>query len=228
MVARVHDLSETEADNWYWKMKSIIFPEFGGLEVSRLGHDRRLDKYRAKRTKDGVKHVTIHRERSYVRAIFNWGVRGRIIAVNPMAGYEMPKKDGERIRPISDDDFQKVLAKAAPHVQRAMLVAFNTGLQPGAVELLSLTWDDFGDHEKVLRITSAKKGGIESREVPLLDSFVEQMKKWRDEDGGSGYIVYWKGRRIKTSIKTAWKTAKKRAGITGRLRQYSIRHRFVT
>lgn len=109
-----------------------------------------------------------------------------------------------------------------------MLVAFNTGLRPGAIELPSLTWDDFDDHEKILRITSVKKGGLESREVPLLVSFAEQMKKWRDEDGGTGYIVLWKGRRIKTSIKTAWKTAKKRAEITGRLRQYSIRHRFAT
>jgi integrase len=225
--ARIHDLSRSDADAWYWKMRAIIFPAIGDTEVARLGHDR-LDEYRRKRTADGVKQVTIHRELSYIRAILNWGVRRRLIGSSPMAGYQMPRKDSQVVRPISDDEFERILQHAAPHVRRAMLVAANTGLRPGAVELLTLTWDAFDERAKVMRIISARKGGLDSREVPLLDSFIELLKKWRDEDGGNGYIVHWHGRRIKTSLKTAWKAAKKRAGVQGRVRPYSIRHRFVT
>ena len=41
------------------------------------------------------------------------------------------------------------------------------------------------------------------------------------------YIISYKGKPVKT-LKTAWKTAKKKAGITKRLRLYDLRHAFAT
>jgi integrase len=228
MTARVHDMSVASADNWYYKMRAIIFPHFGHLSVQAITHSS-LDQYRHMRTMAGAKQVTIHREFSYMRAVLNWAVRRQMIARNPMDGYQMPKKDSQIIRPIGDSDLAKIIAASPPHLRRALLIAQNTGLRPGQVELLSLRWPDFDGENLILRITSARKGGLEYRDVPLLPAFAAELAGWREEDGKpDGYIVHWRGRQIKTTLKTAWRQAKRRAGVTGPCRMYSIRHGFVT
>ena len=63
------------------------------------------------------------------------------------------------------------------------------------------------------------------------DSKLTQAKlaerQWEASDDKSPYIVTWHGLPIK-SIKTAWKTTLKNAGITRRLRPYDLRHQFIT
>jgi integrase len=227
MLARVHDMSEVSAENWYYKMRAVIFPFFGRLSASQIGHET-LDKYRHQRTLAGVKQTTIRREFGYIFAALNWAVRRKLIASTAIAGYEMPKKDAVRVRPIRDDDLERILAVAPPHLYRAILVAAQTGLRPGAVELFSLTWSAFDEVNGNLSITSAKKGGLEARVVPLLPEFCQQLQEWREQDAGIRWIIHYRGRPVKKSLQKGWRAAKKKAGITEPLRLYSIRHRFIT
>lgn len=162
------------------------------------------------------------------RAILNWAVRRKMIAVNPMAGYEMPTRDDEVVLPPSQEEIERIISCSPPHLQRAMLLSYFLGLRPGAVELLSIKYSQVNWSAMTLTVISAKKGGVERREVPIHQSL--PLREWYEADGEKvdAHIITWKGKPVK-SLKKAWNTAKQAAGVSDRkLTPYNLRHAFVT
>ena len=107
--------------------------------------------------------------RILTKAVLNWSVarRPQLIPLNPIRDYKLPKKDDAIIPPPTNAETTAILKHAAPHLKRAITLSYYIGLRPGAVELLSLTWDRINwDTENIL-IISAKKGGPEKRMVPI-------------------------------------------------------------
>ncbi|SHO48974.1 site-specific integrase [Desulfopila aestuarii] len=251
VVAKVGSMSVTDQDNTYYKLENVILPRFGDLPATAINHSK-LDKYVISRLQDTVKvnlgngrrkdtgrpisKSTIHRELSIVRAILNWGVRRRMLLASPMAGYEMPKRDDKKILPPTEEEFSAILKHAAPHCRRLILISYYTGLRPGREEAYGITWDHVDLDTGTITIISAKKGGIPTRVVPIHPDLAEHLHQWKKEDQENlkkdkthlKYVIHWNHRPIKTSMKTAWSAAKKRAGITRPLRPYSLRHKSIS
>jgi len=247
-----HNTSSTKSGRYY-KLKSVILPEFGHLPVDRLTR-RRLDQYVNKRLATQltvwtgpetnrvkkklydangnprmVKATTVHRELSDIMAVMAWAERNRKIAFNPVAGYRKLKRDDASIRPPSQAETQALLKHAPDHLVRAITIAWYTGIRPGAVELLQLKWSDVDWDRGCLFVIGARKGGPAKRVVPLGKDIVATLKKWykADEKDETRNLITYNGKPIK-SIRKAWKSTKKAAGITRRLRPYDLRHAFVT
>lgn len=227
LAARQGIVAASTAARWMVRMKRVILPAIGELMAHEITHEA-LDSYVAKRART-VKRTTIHRELTDIRSVVRWAVRRRLISSSPMEGYEMPKLDNARIRPPSRAEIEAILKHAVPHLQRAILISYNTGLRPGREELLTLTWSAVDFIGRTITVTSAVKGGLEERTVPISASFAETLGQWHDEDSkkGARYIIHYCGARV-DSLKTAWKNAKARARISRRLRMYDIRHAFAT
>ncbi|SDP29287.1 tyrosine-type recombinase/integrase [Desulforhopalus singaporensis] len=213
------------------KIDGVILPELGAHKGSQITPDK-LDKYVSYRLKK-VKRTTVHRDLCDIRAILRWSVKRRYIASNPMDGYDFPARDDAEIRPPTVAEVQAILKHSPPHLYRAIVLSYYTGLRPGEVELMRLTWTDVDLAGGNIVITSADKGGLKTRTVPVMDkNFMALLGKWLEEDLNenkpmSAPIVTYKGKPIKT-IKTAWRTAKKAAKITRRMRMYDLRHSFAT
>lgn len=225
LQAKVGSMSASDMNNLIIKLKNVILPHLGDKSAMSLDH-RALDTFVAHRAKT-VKKTTIHRDLSYIRAILNWSVERKFIVANPMDGYKLPTRDDSIILPPTEREFSKILKHAAPHLVRAMLISYHTGLRPGVEELFRLTWSAVDLDEKTIEVVSADKGGMPLRLVPLNDDLAPRMKKWHLEDKGKGYLVHYKGRMVK-SIKTAWRAAKRRAEITRPIRPYAIRHMAIS
>jgi integrase len=210
-------------------MSGVIFPRIGNIEATVLNH-KELTKYVNGRINDGVKKTTIHRELSDIRAILNWAEKERFIAESPFKGFKMPRRDDSFIPPTTDSEFEAIIKNAAPHVVRAMLVSYYTGLRPGVSELFTLKWDNIDWNEQTITIISAEKGGLPVRTVPINPHLLSWLKKWAIEDAAKGIesIVHYRGKKINTSMKTAWRSAIRRAGIKKRIRPYSMRHKTVS
>lgn len=226
-LARSGIIAETTLARWMVRMKGTILPAIG----DRMAHQitpQELDRYVVQR-RETVKRTTIHREVSDIRAILRWAVSRQLIAANPMDGYAMPRLDNAVIRPPSREEVDAILRHAVPHLRRAILLAYNSGLRPGREEMLSLTWDSVDLIGGTISITSAVKGGLRERTVPLVPGFMAELTRWYDEDSRAGmrYIIHYAGGRV-DSLKTAWKNAKAKARITRRLRLYDLRHAFAT
>lgn len=228
LVAKQHTIAASTRTKCINRMRYTILPEIG--EVPSLSiTPSYLDRYVKTRTATGVKLTTVHREITDIRAVLKFAVKRGALAYNPMDGFEMPARDNAIIAPPTEAEFAAILAQAVPHLQRAMLISYHTGLRPGMVELSRLRWEHVDFHGRTLMVTSAVKGGMPSRSVPLNATILAHLVAWYKEDEREGvpYLVHFGGGPI-DSLRTAWKNAKRRAMVTRRLRLYDIRHAFAT
>lgn len=226
LQAKVTSMSKVSMDNLLYKLKGVILPEIGNTLAMSLNHET-IDRYIAKRS-GSVKNTTIHRELSDVRAILRWSVRRQLIPRNPIEGIEMPKRDDETILPLSQVEIEGIIAHSPNHLKRAMLLSFFCGLRPGAVELLSITYNQINWSAMSITIISADKGGVERREIPVHDGL--PLREWFEADGcdPERHIITWQGKPVQ-KIARAFTSAKKRAGVGGRkIPMYAVRHAFVT
>lgn len=219
------DMRLTSKVDAVYKLNGLILPAIGHLPGSKVGTSV-LDRYVADRAAAGRKMTTIHRELSIIRAILRWAVSRKRISHNPMDGYRMPTRDDTIIAPPTAVELWAIYEVAAPHLRRALLLAYFTGMRPGGSELLALRWDAVDLHAGTIFVESAKKGGMRARVVPIADRLAREMRAWIDEDRGRGplgVVVHYKGSRV-SSIRTAFATAKAKAGITRKMRPYDLRH----
>lgn len=218
------------------RLKKNITPYFGNMIAEQLKHSD-MDRYVKQRLGDGVKYSTISRELTDVKAILNWAARRQppLITLNPVRDYEKPKPDDAVVFPPTTEELQAIMAAASEHVRRAVLLSYYTGLRPGAVELLSLTWGHVSWENQAIQILSAHKGGPMRRVVDLHADFIGRMETWhnadkalfREKDISARPIVHYHKKPVK-KIGKAWKNTLERAGIKRRIRPYDLRHDFVT
>ena len=225
--AKEHTLARSTYDDLLCRLPGTILPVIGRLQAHEITAPV-LDRYVSTRAQT-VKRTTIHRELSIIRAVLRWAMKRRLISSYPAEYFAFPRRDDARLQPPTKAEFEAILACASPHLQRAMLIAYHTGLRPGRQELLRLTWDsvDFGG--KTLMVLSADKGGLPLRMVPLNATILEHLARWHAEDEKTSvrHLVHYKGKSIK-QLQHPWEAAKKRAGITRRIRPYDIRHRCIS
>jgi integrase len=247
------DMTKSSVNALEYKLSAVILPELGHLQASTITH-KRLDEYVSTRlskprtvnrgtkkrpviktlkNSDGtiryISRSTVHRELCDIQAILNWAVSRQYLLANPVIGHKKPKKDDDIIKPPSIQETRSILKEAAPHLIRALKISFFTGLRPGSTELFRLTWEDVDFEERTIFIISAKKDGIPFRVVPLHDELLSDLRRWYKDDQGktARQIITFKDKPIKT-VKTAFKAAKRRAGITRRMRMYDFRHAAIT
>jgi integrase len=145
-----------------------------------------------------------------------------------MRGYKKPAAFFKIIPPPTAAEISLILDNASDHLRRAILLSYFLGVRPGPIELLSLTWLAVNFENDTIIVTSAHKGSPEKRVVPLHPGLVEKLKTWYKADKNkTGPIIHFRGRPV-TDIRTAWRNALRRAGITRKLRFYDVRHGFAT
>jgi integrase len=205
-------------------VENILVPYLGQKEAGKISHAT-IDAFVIARKKEGVKNRTVRDNINYVHTILNYAVKTGRIILNPIKGYTLPRDDSARISPPTTEEFAAILAHAAPHVQRALQLAYFTGTRPGKVELFRLQWKDVDLINKTITVTSAQKNGLPLRVVPIAESFYPIILQWRSADleKGARYLVHYHGNRI-DRMHSGWDNAKERAGITRRIRMYDIRH----
>ncbi len=235
-VAKEGSISATTKDDLLYKLTGNILPEIGHLPTTQVT-PYRIDQYIYKRLNTvrqfknplipprNIKATTVHRELSVIQAILNWAAKRRYIIRNPIEGYEKPKRDDEIIQPPAHHEILGILEHAPPHLERAIIICYFTGLRPG-VELFGLTFDDVNWTDQTILIRSAKKGGLKKREVPLHQEFFGYLMKWQNQNKQT-YIIEYQGKPV-SSIKRSFITAKIKAGISRRMPPYAFRHKFAS
>lgn len=206
-----------------------IVTAFGNRLASQLTKQDILNFSEAQHLR-GIAQITINRRVSILRAALNWAVRNDILRENPLHDLRMPRARAQRIAPPTAKEAQAILAVAAPHVQRVVILGLCAGPRIGPSELFRLEWQDVDLINAMIRMPSAKKNTLEDgRDIPIRSSLMPVMQAWQQHDQQQGirHVISWGGRPV-SNIGHAWHTALKRAGITRRIRPYDLRHAFAT
>ncbi|MDE7065230.1 MAG: tyrosine-type recombinase/integrase [Desulfovibrionaceae bacterium] len=212
-----------------WQMDAMRYPlqKLGGIPIINITR-KHLEEIRGHFVAQPVTSATARGRLSVLRTVLRWcvaqGYREQIdFPTLPPAHYK-------RFIPPSPEELGAIMACAAPHIVRVIILGAQCGVRVGPSELFRLTWHDVDLIRGILRVHGAKKNlNAAWREVPIRESLLPIFMTWKREDEVEGmeYLIHHNGKPVK-SIKNAWNSTLKRTGITRHIRPYDLRHEFAT
>ncbi|WP_449244185.1 tyrosine-type recombinase/integrase [Desulfobacca acetoxidans] len=149
--------------------------------------------YLIKRSK--VSAFSANKDLRYVRALFNFGIKQKLIKADPTKGLEfMPVEKKLKYIP-SKEDVAKVLLAANPNTQDYLMTIKETMARVG--EINRLTWEDVNFEGRfVVLYTRKKKGGhLTPRKIPLTTRLYEVLlRRYQNRDKEKPWVFwqrYW-------------------------------------
>ena len=189
-----------------------------------------FDRFKESRIKEGVSPAGVNRDSALARAAFNFAVERRMLVYNPLAGVK-PLNEAKHRKPpraISFLEEQRILMCCDARLRLLVTVLLYTGMRVG-IEALRLKWSDIDFDESIITVAQSKTAaGL--RALPMTGFVASELEKWHASTSGISEYVFFNPQRPSThihSVKTAWQTALKLAGIP-RFPIYQCRHTFAT
>lgn len=166
--------------------------------------------------------ATANRYLALIRSILRasereWGMLDRAPVLKQ---YDEKKR---RIRYLSAQQFQALLAELPEHQKPVVLFALSTGLRQGNV--LNLKWEDVDLDRGVMIVHGDEAKGDDDIGVALNATAVDILKKELGKH--KTWVFTYKGERIGNANTKAWTNALKRAGIEN-FRWHDLRHTWAS
>jgi integrase len=149
--------------------------------------------------------------------------------------FEMLQEPDDAPNPIRDEDMQKIIAAAAPHLALILGLIAHTGLR--LAEAVRLTWGEIDLIIRELTLQSGRTKANKGRKIPLNRLAMKILRHLRKlspapEDPTTRVFLYQRKLgeppRPFINIRTAWLGALRRAGLAGRYRFHDSRAAFCT
>jgi integrase len=169
---------------------------------------------------------TIYTGRRFAFRVMNWAKDEGLIPVNPLAGMRRPKPQTGR-RAMTEDEFDRLHAAAAPAFADFLFALLETGARPK--ELRDLLWDDVQGQKVVLakHKTSAKTG--QARVITLTKAMLKMLKRRRADGVGRHVFVNVEGQPwTMNAVRLQMSRLRKKLNLASDLVAYLARHGFGT
>jgi len=214
-------LADGDVKEWHRDRFKLLLPYFGEMAIGRIGKSQ-VRQYRKQRHESKkLTETTVNRDIECLRHLLYWAVDEGFLALNPIARIRLERERRKKRPVLSWDEEYLLLPAAAPHLQKIIIAAVDSGMRRG--EILRQQWADVDFNRRLLYVSHSKTPEGEAREIPLSDRLFNLLSEMRKE---SGLIFTYEGKPIH-KIKTAWKAAIRRAGIRY-IRFHYLRHTFNT
>ncbi len=190
-----------------------------------------IEAFRAWRRTQGLSTVTVNHDLKLLRKMFNWGIRTGYLEATPFKRASVTTIHLEREIPRSrrfhsEEDEQKLLQAASPHLHAVIVAMLETACRPG--EILSLQWADVNLERGELTIRAAKSKTRTERTLPISARLRAVLEMRRtdptgEEHGPDAYVFGDElGREVKT-VRDEWEKAREAAGL-GDFHLADLRH----
>ena len=140
--------------------------------ASAIGHltASGIEAYRLFRKGEGISVVTRNHDIKLLRQVWNWALRYRLVARTPfrhehLVEIGLEPEPGRQQRFQHQDEEQRLLKAASPHLQDVIVAMLETACRPG--EILSLQWMDVNMLQREIIIHAEKAKTRRNRLVPI-------------------------------------------------------------
>ena len=211
-----------------WKRDEELLRPLSELFGNKLLTDistKNLEEFKQIRLKK-VSPATVNRSLSVLRHLYNLAKRwNRFFGDNPVSIVGMLQEQSQIERILTPVEEQKLLRESISTLRPVLLMALNTGMRRG--EILSLLWSDIDFDVNMITIDQTNTKSKKQRRVPVNTILRTILIELKLKSRGSEYVfIDNDGNQIK-SIRSAFVTATKRAGLEG-LRFHDLRHTAAT
>ena len=206
-----------------------LVPFFGSLSIREIGI-RHIEKYKAKKLKEGLSPKSINNQLTVLRKALSVAVDWELIAHVPRVKWlKVPPPD---FRFLTSEESEKLIAATPGGFKAMVMTAVKSGLRRG--ELLALQWADLDLKSGLLRVkhscyrgklTTPKNG--KTRDVPLSPQLAETLKKHRHLRGSFVFCNDDGSMLTRDQVKRVVPAACKDAGLP-ELQWHALRHTFAS
>jgi integrase len=224
---RYLELEEVKRLKSYRDRKRIVthqlIPFFGSTLLQEIRPEQ-VEAYRAQRCKvdcSAISLQTINNDHIVLKHCLNVAIRRGLLVSNSACRVPLPNPHNERDRVLTEEEWTRMYDLAAPHLKPILLTAYHLGQRFG--EIVQLTWERVDLQRGFITLRSIDTKTKKPRQVPLTPAVrttLADLAKVRRLN--TNHVFLYDGEPIK-SIKTAFKTAKKAAGVQD-FRFHDLRH----
>jgi len=202
-------------------LKKHLIPVFAQRPIDEIRYDEILTIV----GKAYADHSPVTRGRylSYLKTVFQFGVKQDLIEKNPLRHWRKAKEQ-PRDTKLTVADLMKIKSVAAPHLAWAIEVAWNLGVRTGESELFALKWADVDWAQSTIKVFATKTKS--ARVIPISPEFMTRLREMQ-ELAKTEYLIEYAGRPVK-QFRMSFQSACKRAEIPYHVVLYDIRHLFAT
>jgi integrase len=184
---------------------------------------RMIEKYKSKRTSDGVSPATINRELSCMKHMYNLAIVWEMARENPAARVKLFRERNKRMEFLIPEEIERLLKEVSEHARPVVITALKTGMRLG--EILGLTWNDVDLVKNEIILDETKSGA--SRRIPISGELKHTLLGLESRKSGGHVFLNKYGKRMK-SVRNQFESALKRAGIKRKITFHDLRHTFAS
>ena len=233
--------AKTHRDNF----ERYIFPKLAKVQAKRVSGFDLDDLYRALEDR-GLSPAVVSRCHSQIRAMYNWGLRKKLVEVNPALSADPPKQKRSALQVPAMADIRRVQELAPASFAAYVQLAASVGARRGT--LVALRWRDVDLEDGTIRFEHAaaesmdgqvEKGTKADRPyvVSIGSSTVEVLSAHRARQieaslavgasfGGDSYVFSDDGGTTAWNLSWpshAWRRYADKGGLGG-IRLHDLRH----
>lgn len=200
---------------------AVLKPAFGHLLLMEIT-PRLVERFMTERLEAGKKPATVNRDLAVLKRMFSKGVEWDLATDNPLRRVKLLKENNARVRYLTDEEREALLAECEGHLLDIVMVALYTGMRLG--EILNLKWQDLDLGRRQITIRETKNG--ETRHVPIPQPLIAQLGGIPRQVARPHLFPGRDGDPLKR-ISTAWDAAVARAKIED-FRFHDLRHSYAS
>ena len=201
-----------------------VAPVIGGKRLDEISPFD-LERYRRQRKQDGRSDVTINRELAFLRNVYSMAIAWGKASENPVKHVRFARENNGRMRILSPEEEQRLLACCGPQLRPLVLTALHTGFRKS--ELLSLTWDDVDFRRHAMTVQAAYSKNGESRSVPMNAVLTTTLRTIRINVSDESPVFCNRQGTPYRSFRTAFERAVRKAGLKD-MTFHDLRHTFAS
>jgi len=169
-----------------------------------------------------VKSATLNREVSLLKRLLNVAIEWGYLYENTARQVKPLREDNRRLRYLSKEEIDLLVASACRHLKPIILVAVNTGMRKG--EVFNLKWSHLDLKIRFIEVIKSKNG--EKRVIPINKTLLEVLHGLPRRIDSPYVFPGKKGKKL-TDVKKSFRTAMKKAEIED-FCFHDLRHTFAS
>jgi integrase len=185
------------------KLKHITPGRMESYQQERLAEPSRRN------PKKNTRPATINRELAVLKTMFNRAVRHNVLDRNPIASVKRLAENNVRMRILTQEEFDHLLAACADHIRPIVQIAYYMGMRFS--EILFLVWAEVDLKKGFIRLSAERTKTDTPRNIPIhpaVQTILESLPRGLHTDR----VFLFDGQPF-NEMKLSFKGACRRAGI---------------